>query len=1266
MAEVVGEAEVLITADFGTFDEQLKARLIAAAKVAGAEAEKILKRSGKNAGEEFSRGVSKATSSQKTLDSITASIKRLETAAARAGDVQADAAGRARVAEEALAKIKEKSPKATDRIVAAEERLAKARRDVARTDRLAAVAESALSDARSKLATAAAGEGEAAADSFGRSFETKLRKVVNKSSDGAGKDGGNFFSRAFESAASKSIGKGLFAALIASVGGLITAASPLSTVLGGGTAAIVALAAALAQASGAAISLGGVLGALGLAAAAVKVGFSGVGDAVKAQAAAQKELAATGAVSAATQKKLDESLKGLAPSARAVVVELGKMTPAWKAVTKAVQQKLFAGVSTELAALGQRFLPILTTQLGTAATTLNRTGVQLAQFFSSANRGAQINTIFTGLNGILKTLLSPLKTLAGGFLDIFTASLPFAQQLATVLANIGTQFGTWLGKVADGDGFQKFMQTAMQTAGNLFQLLGNIGSIIGSVFAAGSATGGNLLVILRDLAGQAALFLKSTEGKAALASFFGLIAQAGTVLVGVFKTLSPLLSGIGALFQALQVPLKTLGSALTGVIGLLASTIGQALSQLGPVLGQLVTALSPVITILGGVLSGVLRALIPVILSIVTAFASLIPTVTPLLALLGPALVGIVQQLAGALVQIVPVLAQFIGAIVTGLQPVLSAILPVLSQLVTAALGLVPPLLQILTAMLPLVPVGAQLSLAFAQLILALTPLVTTILVSLASLLTTLAPVFLKLVGPITFVIVQLTNLVLGMTLVISKVAQFAAQLISGFSRARDGAIAAVSALISRVVGFFVSLPGKIGSAMVAFGDKVRAGIDKVVAFFASLPGKVVAGISGLRGQLEQAARNAMDGLIGGLEGALGRVREVAGNIAKAITGPVAKFLESHSPSKVMQRLGHDAAQGIINGLREKIPAVAAAARNLAAALPNQVGSAVNKLNTALNGLGKNLPSVIKQRLNTAVATTRVALATLGRSQDALNAKLKTAQTNLQDLLQKSQQLSQAVVSSIVATGNIAQGQDTSFTSIVTRLKSAVAQAKQFATTLAALKAAGLNATGLQQIIDAGPEAGLAAGKAVLAAGKAGVNQINTLQAQLQVAANKAAKTASDAIFGQGIQIAAGIVAGLKKQKASLDAQMLRLADILVARVLRVLRQVKLKGTGTLDIPGFADGGVVRRDSLIRAGERNKPEAVVPLTKPARAKSIMDSTGLSALTGQSGGKSRTVEVPINVQGNLVDYDALTRHIESVLVRFGFRPVLGLTTAGGAL
>lgn len=422
----------------------------------------------------------------------------------------------------------------------------------------------------------------------------------------------------------------------------------------------------------------------------------------------------------------------------------------------------------------------------------------------------------------------------------------------------------------------------------------------------------------------------------------------------------------------------------------------------------------------------------------------------------------------------------------------------------------------------------------------------------------------------------------------------------------------------------------------------------------------------GLASALHGSGLNAGAGLAGGMVAASPAVAAAATSLANTVRSTIATRLDIHSPSRVTRKLGNDAAEGLILGLREKIPALQAALTGLTVAIPSQIQSSVNRLGTALRSIGGALTSRTRTQLNSLIATTSTGLATIQRAATVVDTKLKSATENLRNLQEQARQLSQSVAQSVLQSGNIAQSQNTSFAGIVSQLRSAVNNAKQFSTVLAGLRRAGLNAASLQQIAEAGPETGTAIGTSILRAGRAGVAEVNKLQLQLQKAAAAAAKTASDAVFGQGLRLAQGVVTGLQRQKAALDRQMVRLADVLVARVLALLRSLKLPGVNTLNIPGFAHGGVVGREQVVRVAERNRREAIIPLTNPRRAQQLMDQTGLSALAGRSGGRSRTVEVPIHVAGSVVDYDALTAHIEKVLTRFGLRPVLGLNLAGGTV
>ena len=895
-------AAVDVVANLDTFEPDLVRKLESAIRNVSKTVEKDFDKMGGRAGKKFSDAVSKTVQAGKPFDSVGDSaeraertvvaatrgmsdgfklplddVQKLERAVQSASDSQADAIGKVRVAETLLAEARKKSGEESSQAIAAEERLAAAQRLAARdSKRLLDVTESLVSAREAAFRKAGEAAGEAAGDGFGDGF----RKTARGSADDGGREAGGFFAQAFETAASRAIGTGMLRLFAAGVASLVVAASPLSTVLSGGAAAVVAFASALVVASGSAVSLLGVLGSLGLAAGALKVGFTGVGDAMKLQSKAQEELAVTGKVSTATQEKLDAALKQLSPSAAAVVKQLGAMAPAWQAVARSVQERLFTNVAATIQTLANRYLPILTTQLGVAATTLNRAGVGLAQFLSTTGRSSQITTIFSGLNKILATLLIPLRTVTAGFLDLFTASLPFAQKLADALSNIGLRFGEWLSRVTTSGAFNNFMETAMTLAGDLFDLLGNIGSILGSVFGAGAATGGHLLAILADLTESLAQFLKTPAGQAALASFFNLIAQAGKILVGVFETLSPLLSGIGALFDAMGPALQALGTALIPVIAQLSAGLGAALTQLAPLFAQLVVAITPLVQVIGSVLVTQFTNLVPVIVALVQG---LIPLVTAIVTGLVPAFTALLPLSA----QLAPLMVQLVQAFVAGFLPVVQALVPILPFLVAAIVQLVQAFLPLIPAVLPLVAPMSQLSLALAQMLVALTPLLPLIVQMGTDIAGVLIPAVVAVVPYMIQMVATMTTIVTVATRVIAIVVRLAIQVQTSFNTMRDGAIAAISSMASGVVGFFSSMISTVTGLLTGF-HSVTVQIAYRIAI--GILAAIRSGLSGLPAAFRapfDAARAgvaaALNGIISVVSAAVGRIQSLVSTITGAL-----------------------------------------------------------------------------------------------------------------------------------------------------------------------------------------------------------------------------------------------------------------------------------------------------------------------------------------------------------------------------------------------
>jgi phage-related protein len=698
-------------------------------------------------------------------------------------------------------------------------------------------------------------------DGFTRDANGVLRDAKGRFAKGmsqAGSESGGFFSRSFESAASRAFGG--IAVKIAAVLVAALAASSLNITpaLGGVVAAVVALTGVLVQASGAAISLGVALSSLGLAAVATKVGLSGVSDAMKAQTKAMQELAEEGKVTEATQKKLDAALKNLAPSARATVIELGKLGKEWTGVRRVVQGNLFAGVATQLRLLSGSFKTLVQSSLGAAAARLNATGVGLSQFLRQGEQVGRISRIFDGLNRILGILLQAVKPLADAFLRIFEGALPSATGVAQAITSMAQRFDDFIKRVTASGQFQDFLDQAVTFAGQLLQVLGNVGRILGSVFAAGNKAGAGLLNTLVTITGQFADFLASAEGQEALSNFFDLIAVTARVAGTAMSILGPVISGIAAVFRALAPAIEGARTALTPVLQILGQALGQALASLGPALAAVVKAITPVIAILGVQFARILTVLGPAIAQVVTALA-------PLIGALGTALATALVIVIDALLPLVPIIAQFAVTLAAQLVPIVIALTPVLIQLALSFAQILTAILPVLPSIIGLIPPLGQLGLAFANILVQLIPVIAAITKVAVAILSYAVPAqagFNRLVGQFIVVLAQVvpkiasvigavvsftsrvTGAVVSMSSnVVGRIASMVASVVSFFSRMAGDAISRAIRLVTGVIGAVSGLPGRLGSlaasAARAFVNAFSGIAQKVAGAFRSIPGAV-------------------------------------------------------------------------------------------------------------------------------------------------------------------------------------------------------------------------------------------------------------------------------------------------------------------------------------------------------------------------------------------------------------------------------------------
>jgi hypothetical protein len=115
--------------------------------------------------------------------------------------------------------------------------------------------------------------------------------------------------------------------------------------------------------------------------------------------------------------------------------------------------------------------------------------------------------------------------------------------------------------------------------------------------------------------------------------------------------------------------------------------------------------------------------------------------------------------------------------------------------------------------------------------------------------------------------------------------------------------------------------------ALVAAAASVVIGLGAAIAFIAATPVAIMAAVGVIVQEITTLATSAwqwgadiVDGLIGGITSALGRLRATATGIATTVTGAVTSALSIHSPSRVMEELGQHTGEGFALGLDASMP----------------------------------------------------------------------------------------------------------------------------------------------------------------------------------------------------------------------------------------------------------------------------------------------------------------------------------------------------------
>lgn len=493
----------------------------------------------------------------------------------------------------------------------------------------------------------------------------------------------------------------------------------------------------------------------------------------------------------------------------------------------------------------------------------------------------------------------------------------------------------------------------------------------------------------------------------------------------------------------------------------------------------------------------------------------------------------------------------------------------------------------------------------------------------------TMAAQWLIAMGPIGWAIAAVVGLV---TLIIANWDK----IVAATRKAWDWLWQKVLDAARSIVNFFMKWT--LVGTFLKHWDRIKAGaIEKALALVAwvkGLPNMIGRAVGSLGQLLVDKGKDVVRGLLDGIQSMGSWIKgKLVGWARSMIPGPIAQALGIASPSKVTAAQGRWIARGLVVGLTGTSQQVRTAATKLADIVRDALA-----------------PGKKRDRALANITRGTTQLVTLANREAALASRLKTANTRLQDLVKARSELASTVRKGVLDAANITQTSDqggTTATSIWANLTAQLQKAKTFASQLAALRAKGVRADLIAQIAQAGVEQGSAAAAALSAASAGQIKQINSTQAQLVDAANKAGNVAGDAMYGAGIQAAQGLVKGLAAQQKAIEQQMLTIAKGMQTAIKRALGIRSPSTVMAADVGRWIPAG------LVKGIDGGRPQVARSMSALVQAPPA--SAGLAAgqrltpaapLVRPGGGTGGTVVVRLETSGS----DSATRTFLQKIVR----------------
>ena len=390
------------------------------------------------------------------------------------------------------------------------------------------------------------------------------------------------------------------------------------------------------------------------------VAFNGVGDAL-------------GAAMANDPQKFAEALKNLAPAAAQAVTILASFTNAIKGAMQAVQQELFAPLVDQIQPLVTTWLPALMNAGKQIAAVFGQAGRVLAQWLQQPATMQAFQSFINNLANALQHMLPAIVPIAEAFKTLAVIGSQFFPQIADTIVRIANAFNQWVQGAAATGTLQTWIQTALNSFSQLWDIIRNLGTAFSNINALAGGPGSGFLQWLVNVTAEFKAWTESVEGAQTITAFFATLRTAS-------DTLGPILRIIGGALLNLLNNMMQLGIQMGPGLTSFFQSLSNALAILGQVMVQSGPAFNQILTVLGDTLLKIVQQIGPQLPHLFQTFADAMTQ-------LAPAIVAVAAGIADLAANLTPEQLLIISGIVAGFQA-FGKIIPIIQGTVVAVRAL--------------------------------------------------------------------------------------------------------------------------------------------------------------------------------------------------------------------------------------------------------------------------------------------------------------------------------------------------------------------------------------------------------------------------------------------------------------------------------------------------------------------------------------------------------------------------------------------------